>query len=150
MRSYKKKHRESAAGFTLIEILIVLTLLGLIGTFAVRNLMGSRQEGNKRATKIMMQQLRTALDDYFRICNAYPTPAQGGLNALITKPADNSCPDYDPSGFLKAKNVPKDAWGSEFIYDSDGRKYVLKSLGADKKEGGEGYDKDISTEDPDF
>lgn len=145
-----KKHKKNS-GFTLIEILIVMTLLGLIGTFAITNIMARRQEGNRKATKIMMQQLRTALDDFYRTCNAYPSNGQGGMMALIQKPADNSCPDYDPSGYLKSKNLPKDAWGSDFIYDCpDGRKYVLKSFGADKKEGGEGNDKDISTEDADF
>ncbi len=147
----RTQRKQKNQGFTLIEILIVMTLLGLIGTFAVTNIMSRREEGNRKATKILMQQLRTALDDYYRTCNSYPTGAQGGLAALLAKPADESCPDYDPSGYLKTKNVPKDAWNKDFIFTSDdGRKYTLKSLGADRKEGGEGHAKDISTEDADF
>lgn len=143
----KKKQQ----GFTLVEILIVMTLLGLIGTFAITNFMARREEGLRRGTKIIMQQLKTALEDYYRTCNSYPTNAQGGLDALIVKPADDSCPNYDPQGFLSTKNVPKDAWGHHFVYIcEDGVTYVLKSLGRDGKEGGEGNDKDISTEDPDF
>ena len=143
------QRKKTQSGFSLIEIMIVITLLGLIGTFAVTNFMARQQEGNRKGAKILMQQIRTALDDFFRTCSAYPTTAQGGLDALVTKPADGSCKDYDPNGYLK--KVPKDPWGTDFVYIcDDGRKYVLKSLGGDKKEGGEGNDKDISTEDPDF
>lgn len=146
-----KNKRRRQAGFSLIEIMIVMTLLGLIGTFAVRNFMASREEGNRRGAKILIQQLKTALDDYYRTCNSYPTNAQGGLDALITKPADSTCKDYDPNGYLSAKKVPKDPWDRDFVYIcEDGRKFVLMSLGADGKEGGEGNDKDIRTDDPDF
>ncbi len=135
------------SGFTLIEIMIVITLLGLIGTWAITNYVGKLEEGKKKGTKIVMQQLRTALDDYMRTCGSYPTDAQGGMDALIAKPIDGSCKDYDNSGYLKDKKKPKDGWSKDFIYFSeDGRKYILKSFGPDGKEGGD----DISTEDPDF
>lgn len=149
--SKKLRTRNNQAGFSLVEIMIVITLLGLIMTFAVRNYSAREQEGRRKGAKILMQQLRTALDDYYRTCGNYPTDAQGGLQALITKPADGSCKDYDPNGYLAGKNVPKDPWGGDFVYISeDGRKYTLKALGSDRKEGGEGNDKDISTEDADF
>ncbi len=139
------------AGFTLIEIMIVITLLGLIATFAVSNFMSKLQEGNRKGTKVIMKQMQTALDDYMRNCNQYPTTGQGGLDALLQKPSDDSCKDYDPNGYLKDKKLPKDAWGHAFLYlGDDGKKYTLKSLGRDGKEGGSGDDKDISTEDQDF
>jgi general secretion pathway protein G len=142
--------RNTQSGFSLIEIMIVITLLGLIGTFAVTNYMARQQEGNRKGAKILMQTLRGTLDDYFRICSAYPTNAQGGLEALAKGPADGSCKEYTPAN-ASIKKVPKDPWGMDFFYLSDdGRKYVLKSFGADKREGGEGNDKDISTEDADF
>lgn len=146
-----KRNKSLRAGFTLIEIMIVITLLALVGTFAVTNFMGKLQEGNRKGTKVIMQQLRTTLDDYMRTCNQYPTNGQGGLDALLAPPSDNSCKDYDPNGYLKDKKVPKDAWGHDFVYVSDdGKAYILKSLGRDGKEGGSGDDKDISTEDKDF
>lgn len=142
--------RRRQQGFSLIEIMIVITLIGLIGTFAMTNYMKSREEGYVRGAKIMMKQLQSALDDYYRICSGFPTNAAGGLDALVNGPSDGSCKDYGPSNAI-LKKVPKDPWGSDFFYLSeDGRKYVLRSLGADKKEGGSGNDKDISTEDPDF
>lgn len=153
MHNKMKKYQpclRSINGFSLIEIMIVMSLLGLIMTFAVRNFMASQKEGQARGAKILMQQLKTSLDDYYRTCNSYPTDAQGGLQALISGPSDGSCKEYDPS-VMQVKKLPKDPWGVDFIYSSeDGRKYVLKSLGGDKKEGGEGHDKDISTDDPDF
>jgi len=144
--AYKKR----TSGFTLVEIMIVITLIALIGTFAIQNFMAKQQEGYRKGAKIQMQQIKAILDDYYRICSAYPTIAQGGLEALAKGPADGSCKDYNATT-SSLKKVPKDPWGSDFIYISDdGRKYVLKSLGNDKKEGGEANDKDISTEDADF
>jgi general secretion pathway protein G len=73
------------------------------------------------------------------------------LDALITKPTvAPECRNYDPSGFLKEKRLPKDGWDRDFIYvnDDGSSKYTLKSLGADGKEGGDGYDKDLDVSDP--
>ncbi|MBI3558623.1 MAG: type II secretion system major pseudopilin GspG [Deltaproteobacteria bacterium] len=129
------KKRSSERGFTLIEIMIVLTLLGLIGTFAVTNYMKSQREGYIRSTKILMQQLKTALDDYYRTCNSYPNTGQG-MAALISKPGDSTCKDYDPNGYIQGKKVPQDPWGHDFIYIcDDGKHLTLKSLGPDGKEG---------------
>jgi len=113
--------------------------------------MSRLQEGNRKGTKVIMKQIQTALDDYMRTCNSYPTDAQGGLMALIQPPADGSCKDWDQNGYLKDKKIPKDAWGRDFVYIcEDGKKYKLISLGRDGKEGGDKDDKDISTDDPDF
>jgi general secretion pathway protein G len=145
------RRRKRNSGFTLIEIMIVLTLLGIVATIGISNFMGKLEEGKRSSTKIVMQQLRTALDDYMRTCGLYPTTAQGGLDSLINKPADDSCKDYDTNGYVKDRKIPKDGWKKDFIYTSDdGRAYVLKSLGKDGREGGEGNDRDISTEDSDF
>lgn len=147
------KHRRASgrlqAGFSLIEIMIVMTLLGLIGTFAVTRYMARLQEGNRMGAKTLIQQLRNGLDDYYRICSAFPTLAQGGLEALVVGPTDSGCKNYTADNAI-LKKVPKDPWGGEFFYDSDGRKYVIKSFAADKREGGEGNDKDISSEDADL
>jgi general secretion pathway protein G len=143
--------KKSQQGFTLIEILLVMTLLGFIGTLAVTNIMGRFQEGKQRGTVVILRELQTALDDYYRSCNHYPTTAQGGLEALITKPTTPpECRNYDTSGYLKNSKLPKDGWDRDFIYiNEDGsRNYTLKSLGADGREGGEGPDKDLDIADP--
>ncbi|MEW6056745.1 MAG: type II secretion system major pseudopilin GspG [Bdellovibrionota bacterium] len=142
-----RKAARRQLGFSLIEIMIVITLIGMIMTFGVRKYMASLEEGNRRGAKIMLRNIQTALDDYLRVCHAYPTTAQGGLEALVRGAGDGSCKEYSPN----MKNVPKDPWSTDYFYLSDdGRKYVLKSYGPDKKEGGEGNDKDISVDDPDF
>lgn len=137
-------------GFSLIEIMIVLALMGMIMTFAARNFIAQQQQGYQKGAKIGLTQLKTVLDDYFRVCSTYPTNAQGGLEALASGPSDGSCKDYN-ANTTTLKKVQKDPWGTSYFYNcEDGRNYLLKSFGADKKEGGEGIDKDIDVNDKDF
>lgn len=131
-------------GFSLIEMLIVIALMGLVGTFVATNVMRRYEEAKFNATKVQMRQLGTILDDFRRVCGFYPTTDQG-LEALVKAPSGRECKNYDPEGFIK--KVPKDGWDRDFIYESDGNKYILKSNGGDGKAGGDSFDKDISSED---
>lgn len=135
-------------GMSLMEILIALTLLGLAGTFVASSVYDRLQEGRVSAAKIQIQKLGEVLKDYRRKCNTYPTSDQG-LDALLTKPSggDRECKRYPPNGFIEDGKIPMDPWDQEFIYESDGRKYSITSLGADGIEGGEGFDADISSKD---
>jgi len=145
MKNYFKKTVEMGqSGFTLMEMLIVIALIGMMATFVGINVMKRYDESKVETTKIQIKQLGVVLEDFKRVCNFYPTTEQG-LDALVKKPEGRECKNYDPDGFLK--KVPEDAWGHEFVYVSDGNKYVIKSLGADGQEGGEGFNKDISSED---
>lgn len=136
----------SVSGMTLIEMLIVITLIGIVMGLVGLNVTKRLDEGKQNTTIIQMKQLGNALDDFRRVCGFYPTTEQG-LDALVKAPAGRECKGYDPEGFLKTKKVPMDAWNHDFIYSSDGNKYVIKSLGNDGAEGGEGIAKDLSTED---
>lgn len=138
---------KNEAGMTLIEIMIVISIIAMIGSFVGSAVMKKYAESQVQSTRIQMKQVGLVLDDFKRICGFYPTTEQG-LEALVSKPQGRECKNYDPEGFIK--KVPNDAWGNAFIYTSDGNKYELKSLGADGVEGGEGVNKDISTEDADF
>lgn len=133
-------------GFSLIEMLIVMALMALVGTFVATNVIRKYDQAKVDAAKIQIKQVGVILDDFRRVCGFYPTMEQG-LEALIKPPAGRECKNYDPEGFIKDKKVPQDPWGNEFNYTSDGNKYTLKSLGADGKEGGDGFDKDISSDD---
>ena len=136
-------------GFTLTEMLIVIAVIGLIGSFVASNVISKYNRAKVDATKTQIRQLGVILDDFRRECGFYPSTEQS-LDALIQKPtAGRECKNYDPEGYIKGKKVPKDAWTNEFIYSSDGNKYELKSLGNDSKEGGENFDKDISSDDLD-
>lgn len=144
-RKYARDSDES--GFSLIEMLIVMALMALVGTFVATNVMQKYDEAKVSATKIQMQQLGVILDDFRRVCGFYPSTEQG-LDALLKPPAGRECKNYLPEGFIKNK-VPEDGWARPFEYLSpDGNKYVLKSLGRDGKAGGDGFDKDISSDDP--
>jgi general secretion pathway protein G len=136
-------------GMTLIEILAVLTLLGLIATFLFRQIGGKLDEGKVEATKIQMQTVRGSLEDFKRHCNRYPT-SEEGLNALVQKPAGQpECKRYRPGGYTDDGKIPVDAWEQPFTYKSpdNGRSYEIISYGADMTEGGEGYGTDISSKD---
>lgn len=131
-------------GLSLVEILIALTLLALAGTFVVSNVFDSLREGEINSAKIQIQKLEEILTDYRRKCGRYPTTDQG-LDALVNNPGE-SCRRYPPNGFIKDGKIPMDPWDNEFYYESDGRKYTIISYGPDGIEGGEDYDKDISSE----
>jgi general secretion pathway protein G len=144
MNSNNSKKR----GFTIIEILMVLTLLGLVFSFVGGKLFSSFSQGQVRATRLAIKKLEGSLDRFRLDCNFYPTTEQG-LAALGTAPTSGrQCPNYDPSGYLDGRRTPpKDPWDRDFLYTSDGLDYEIKSLGADGLEGGEGERADISSRD---
>jgi general secretion pathway protein G len=134
-------------GFTLTEMLVVIALIAMVGTFVASNVISKFGTAKVDATKIQIKQLATVLDTFKLSCSFYPTSDQG-LDALVKKPAGGrQCKNYDTAGYLSDGRVPKDAWGNDFQYFSDGNTYELKSLGGDEKEGGEGTNADISSKD---
>jgi general secretion pathway protein G len=144
----KLKNRKSN-GFTIIEILLVLVLLGMVATFMGRNIFSSASRGKVQGAKIAIKQLEGDLDRFRLDCNFYPTTEQG-LKALISAPTTGrTCPNYDPNGYLGGggkKKLPKDPWDNDFVYRcDDGLNYEIISLGSDGLEGGEGDAADISS-----
>lgn len=130
-------------GFSLIEILIALALLAGAGTFVAGKIFDSLYEGQVESTKIQMSSLADRLKEYRRHCGGYPTTEQG-LAALIEKPSGGKeCKRYNPGGYIEGNSLPKDPWDEDFIYESDGRKFNIYSLGQDREEGGEEKDADI-------
>jgi general secretion pathway protein G len=138
--------KNNQSGFSLIEMLIVITLMGIVATLVARNVISKLEEGKQGATKIQIGQVGLALDDFRRVCNFYPS-TEAGLDALIAPPVGRECKNFPADGFWKEKKVPKDGWESDFEYTSDGNGYVLKSLGADKAPGGTGINADLSNVD---
>jgi general secretion pathway protein G len=131
-------------GFTLTEMLIVVAIIAMIGTFAVNKIMGQYNKAKVDSTKIQIRNLATLLDNYRLDCNFYPTNDQG-LEALVAKPTTGrDCKNYNTEGY--AKKVPKDGWGLDFMYESDGTKFLIKSFGQDGAEGGEGNNADITSD----
>jgi len=137
----------SQKGMSLVEILIAITLLGVVGTLVVSNVIESLREGETKTTKIQIGTLGKILTDYRRKCGAYPDTDQG-LIALVEAPTSGRlCKRYPPSGFLQDGKIPLDPWENEYMYESDGKTYTITSYGVDGVEGGEGNDADISSKD---
>lgn len=138
----------SQRGFSLIELMIVVVILGLLATLLVPRIMDRPEEA--RVSKAMMdiRTLESALRLYRLDNGAYPTTEQG-LTALIRKPEIGPAPrNYRTGGYLEGSAAPKDPWGNEYRYRSPGeqqRDYEIISLGADGKEGGEDFDQDVKS-----
>lgn len=147
MLSNIHKVLKSQAGMSLIEILIALTLLALAGTFVGGKVFDQLQEGKISSAKIQIKSLSDRLKEFRRDCNFLPTTDMG-LDALINKPeGGRECKRFAPGGYIEGGKIPLDPWDSEFIYESDGKTFEIKSLGADNAEGGEDFDADISSKD---
>ncbi|MBL7666180.1 MAG: type II secretion system major pseudopilin GspG [Bacteriovoracaceae bacterium] len=144
--NFLKKLAQTQKGFSLIEILIGLTLIGFAGTFVATKVYDRFQEGKILTVKTQISKLGETLQDFKRHCGFYPTTDQG-LDALIEKPSGRECKRYAPGGYLSKGSIPLDPWDGEYSYESDGSTYKIISYGNDGIEGGEGFDADISSED---
>ncbi len=135
------RRRKLEAGFTLIEIMVVILILGLLATIVVQSLRGATDKAKRTKAQADIAELKTALDRYYLDNGYYPTSDQG-LQALVQAPTGGRIPaNYEDGGYIE--KLPVDPWGSQYFYQSDGNSYVLKSFGADGKPGGAGKDADI-------
>lgn len=136
------RHRgKDQRGFTLIEIMVVILILGLLATLVVQNLRGATDRAKRTKAQTDIASLRTALDRYYLDNGVYPTTDQG-LQALVARPNGGRIPaNYEEGGYVTG--IPSDPWGHPYVYQSDGNSFVLKSFGADGVEGGEGKNADI-------
>ncbi|MFI5400125.1 MAG: type II secretion system major pseudopilin GspG [SAR324 cluster bacterium] len=136
----------SAAGFTLIEVLVVLVILALLAGIVTTQLLAPAETAKADATKVQIKALGAALDLYRLQNSTYPTTDQG-LAALLRKPEVGVIPDTWRGPYLNSGNLPTDGWKRPFLYQSDGQTYVITSLGRDGVEGGTGLDADLRSTD---
>ena len=135
--------KQRQAGFTLIEIMVVVVILGILAALVVPQVMSRPDQAKVTVAQTDITAIGAALDMYKLDNGAYPSTQQG-LEALVKKPGGNPQPrNWDPDGYLK--KLPVDPWGNPYQYLSPGTKgkIDLYSLGADNKEGGEDNDSDI-------
>lgn len=136
--------RLNQAGFTLVEIMVVVIIIGLLAGIVVPNVMDKLDKANVQKARADFSALQTALKLY-RIDNFnYPTTEQG-LEALVTKSSIAPVPrNFNANGYIETLN--KDPWGNDYQYMSpgEGHEYDIYSLGADGVSGGEGQNADIN------
>ena len=131
------------AGFTLIEIMVVLVILGLLVATVAPQLMGRTDQAMVTAAEQDIRTFSNALELYRLDNKTYPSTDQG-LEALVSKPGGfPEARNWNPDGYIK--QLPNDPWDNPYQYVSPGVRgpFDVFSLGADGKEGGEGYDADI-------
>jgi type II secretion system protein G len=130
-------------GFTLIEIMVVVVIIGILAALIGPNMFGKTDQARVTAAKSNLQGIRNALDLYKLDNFRYPTTDQG-LEALVKESPEAK--NWPQGGYLRSTEVPKDPWDNPYIYIAPGTDmpYDLISLGADGKEGGEGNDADIN------
>ncbi|MEJ2057936.1 MAG: type II secretion system major pseudopilin GspG [Desulfofustis sp.] len=135
------------SGFSLIELMVVVIILGILAMYIGPKLMGRTEQAKEVQTRVQIEGLETALKLYKLDNGVYPTTEQG-LQALVESPdAENVLQNWRKGGYLEKGKVPKDPWGNEFIYLSPGIQgdYDITSYGADGVPGGEDENKDINS-----
>jgi len=142
------KENSNDQGYSLLEILVVLAIIGTLMTLVAPRLLGNVDKSKVVAAKAQARSLRLALDSYKLDIGRYPN-AQEGLQALITAPQNNIDNWFGP--YIDGTEIPKDAWGNSFVYvppqtTQSGRPSSpqVTSMGADNQPGGAGYDADIT------
>jgi len=134
-------------GFTIIEILVVIVILGILGTLLVPKIMNKPDEARVTKAKMDIKAIQSSLKIYKLENGIYPTTEQG-LDALIKKTDIEPIPNnFKNGGYVEADNM-KDPWGRDFVYRSPGeddRDFEIISYGADGKEGGEDFKADIKS-----
>jgi general secretion pathway protein G len=134
-----RKNLKNKKGFTLVELLVVMVIIGLLAALVAPRLFPKLGKGKQAAAKAQIELLGQALDQYRLDVGSYPS-TQEGLQALMTNPGVEK---WD-GPYLK-KNLPMDPWGHPYVFESPGThgEYDLYSYGRDGKSGGEGEDKDV-------
>ena len=138
------RHDGEEDGFTLVELMVVIVIIGLLATIVAINVLPSGDKARVTRAKADIATIEGALDMYKLQNGAYPTTAQG-LAALVTAPGGANAATYQPGGYLKGGKVPSDPWGRPYSYTSPGAhgEADVWTFGADGKEGGSGTDADI-------
>ncbi len=141
------RKRLNVHGFTLIELMVVIVILGILAGLIIPRIMGRPEEARRMKARVQMESVETALRLYKLDNGVYPSTEQG-LQALVEAPATGELPRaWRKGGYLEKGKVPKDPWGHEYVYLSPGLHddFDLVSYGADGQPGGEDQNKDVNS-----
>jgi general secretion pathway protein G len=146
-RATSIEHRVSRKAFTIIEIMAVIVIIGILAGIVAVNVVGKIDKARVISTKASLKMLHNAVISFKLDTGRYPTE-DAGLLELIEQPTDVT--GWNQGGYLETTQIPKDAWGNDFIYQmypESGKPFVIISFGANGEEGGEGYDADLRSTD---
>ncbi|MCE0493856.1 type II secretion system major pseudopilin GspG [Vibrio salinus] len=135
-------NKKRQTGFTLLELMVVIVIIGLLASVVVPNLMGSKEKADQKKAIADIVALENALDMYKLDNSVYPTTDQG-LEALVKKPSNPTPKNYRKGGYIK--RLPDDPWHNPYLYLNPGDHGTLDifTYGADGQEGGEDANADI-------
>jgi general secretion pathway protein G len=137
-RGGKNKGRAREAGFTLVELMVVIAIIAILATIVGVNVLGAMDDAAVAKAQAQIRNFKTALTAYKLKFKSFPSTSEG-LNALVS--------NAKGVNFLDSKEVPSDPWDNEYQYTlEDSRTFVVVSYGADRASGGSGYDADISSD----
>jgi general secretion pathway protein G len=142
------KSRRSQAGFTLVEIMVVVAIIGMLASLAGVSAINQYRKTKRSNAKTQIILYSQSADLYYLDNDRYPTTSQG-LNALAEKPSTAPIPaDYPPGGYVKGGKIEADPWNNDYVYQSPGQAstdYSIESYAEDGLDGGEGRDADIES-----
>ena len=138
-----RRNLKRSRGFTLVELMIVVAIIGILATVVIVRYAGKTDQANAAAAKAQIAQLESVIIEFQSVCHRYPQT----LEELTQKPSDS--PNFPEGGYLKGGKVPNDPWGHPYVYHINGSDFEIVSLGADGKEGGTGVNQDISSKNVD-
>jgi len=145
MRATTRQQTAQRQGFTLIELMIVVVILGILATTIMPKILSKPDKARVEKARFEIRQIMTALQLFKTENGRFPTTSEG-LQALVSNPDPSGLPGYDPEAYLD--KVPLDPWKHNYIYISPGvnsKDFDLISYGKDGENGGAGYDADIQS-----
>lgn len=133
----KERKRRIKYGFTMVELMAMLIIIGLLATLVVTKVASKIDQARETTTKANLKALAAAVNQFRMDTARFPTEDEG-LLALIEQPSDVKT--WEPGGYLETTEIPKDGWGNDFIYElfpESGKQFVIRSCGPDGEQGTE-------------
>ena len=143
----KKINNKTKAGFTILELMAVIVIIGLLAGVVAVNVIGKIDKARVTSTKANLKQLSSAVIQFKMDTGRFPSE-EAGLTELVEQPGDVE--NWQSGGYIESTEVPLDGWGNEFyfqLYPENGKAFVIISYGADGEEGGEENDADLYSTD---